>query len=41
MTKSQRMNFKARKRSSGIDGWAIVLCIIVAVVLIQSGAIKL
>jgi hypothetical protein len=34
------MNFNARKRSSGIDGWTIILCIIVAVVLIQTGIVK-
>ena len=41
MTKYQRMNFKARKRSSGIDGWTIVLCFLIAMVLISTGTVKL
>lgn len=40
MSKNHRMNFHPRKRSSGIDGWTIILCIIVAVVLIQTGIVK-
>jgi hypothetical protein len=39
MSRNNRMNFNERKRSR-IDGRAVVLCIIVALVLIQTGAIK-
>jgi hypothetical protein len=38
-TRSGRINFNERKHSR-IDVRAIVLCIIVALVLIQTGAIK-